>query len=109
MLLTQLPRTVKITIILGATLIFLLFLHVLDERPLSLPGIGDANSAETPSSPGLAGNELAKGEIPLATSSKWEPERPPCQTLPGADDVVVVMRTGASEIKDKLPVSSLTV
>ena len=28
----------------------------------------------------------------------------PCQKLPGADDVVVVMRTGATEIQDKLPI-----
>ncbi|TKA83191.1 hypothetical protein B0A55_00682, partial [Friedmanniomyces simplex] len=33
-----------------------------------------------------------------------EPGAPPCRALAGAEDVVVVMRTGATEIKDKLPV-----
>ena len=28
----------------------------------------------------------------------------PCQKIPGAEDVVVIMRTGATEIEDKLPV-----
>lgn len=28
----------------------------------------------------------------------------PCQSLSGSDDVIVVMRTGATEIKDKLPI-----
>ena len=34
-----------------------------------------------------------------------EHEEPlPCQKLPGAEDVVVIMRTGATEIQDKLPI-----
>ncbi|KXL43347.1 glycosyltransferase family 31 protein [Acidomyces richmondensis BFW] len=33
-----------------------------------------------------------------------DPDAPPCERLSGAEDVVVVMRTGATEIKDKLPV-----
>ncbi|KAK0266609.1 hypothetical protein B0A54_03350 [Friedmanniomyces endolithicus] len=33
-----------------------------------------------------------------------EPGAPPCRFLAGAEGVVVVMRTGATEIKDKLPV-----
>ncbi|KAF2766097.1 putative galactosyltransferase [Teratosphaeria nubilosa] len=36
------------------------------------------------------------------TSPLWQPL--PCQKLTGAEDVVVVMRTGATEIKDKLPI-----
>lgn len=30
-------------------------------------------------------------------------DNPPCQRLPGGEDVVFVMRTGATEIQDKLP------
>ena len=37
------------------------------------------------------------------TPSKLDPDLLPCQHLPGRDDVVVVMRTGATEIADKLP------
>ncbi|KAI7266981.1 hypothetical protein KC335_g7986, partial [Hortaea werneckii] len=33
-----------------------------------------------------------------------DPDAPPCQQLGQPDDVVVVMRTGATEIKDKLPI-----
>ncbi|KAI6865548.1 hypothetical protein D0864_12243 [Hortaea werneckii] len=33
-----------------------------------------------------------------------DPDAPPCQRLGQPDDVVVVMRTGATEIKDKLPI-----
>ncbi|KAK5110978.1 hypothetical protein LTR85_000688 [Meristemomyces frigidus] len=38
------------------------------------------------------------------TISALDPEAPPCRGLRGAEDVVVVMRSGATEIKDKLPV-----
>lgn len=38
------------------------------------------------------------------TASTWDPDAPPCRSLRGAEDVVVVMRTGATEIKDKLPI-----
>lgn len=38
------------------------------------------------------------------SSGKTEPEILPCQRLPGAEDLAVVMRTGATEIKDKLPI-----
>ncbi|KAK4540656.1 hypothetical protein LTR36_008987 [Oleoguttula mirabilis] len=33
-----------------------------------------------------------------------DPDQPPCRHLAGVEDVVVVMRTGATEIKDKLPI-----
>ncbi|KAK5136873.1 hypothetical protein LTR08_001795 [Meristemomyces frigidus] len=38
------------------------------------------------------------------TTISFNPEIPPCQRLAGLGDVVVVMRTGATEIKDKLPI-----
>lgn len=44
-----------------------------------------------------SGHEAAVAETP-------EEEELPCRNLPGADDVVVIMRTGATEIQDKLPV-----
>ncbi|TKA32937.1 hypothetical protein B0A50_01163 [Salinomyces thailandicus] len=41
---------------------------------------------------------------PDSAPSIADPDSPPCQQLGRPDDVVVVMRTGATEIKDKLPV-----
>lgn len=104
MLLTQLPRSVKIVVIVGVTLLFVLVLHVLDERPLQLPDFKSTEDADNPSSP--AGNEFGHGESSPGPSNSGL-ETLLCQTLPGAEDILVVMRTGASEIKDKLPVSSL--
>ena len=45
-----------------------------------------------------SGNAAQNQEPPEAEESV------PCQNLPGAEDVVVIMRTGATEIQDKLPV-----
>lgn len=39
-----------------------------------------------------------------AKSEVIDPDAPPCGRLSGPQDIVVVMRTGATEIKDKLPV-----
>jgi hypothetical protein len=38
------------------------------------------------------------------TNTNHEEDELPCQKLEGGEDVLVVMRTGATEIKDKLPV-----
>lgn len=43
---------------------------------------------------------LSSEEVPQETEQE---EDLPCQHLEGGEDVVVVMRTGATEIKDKLP------
>ncbi|KAK5116367.1 hypothetical protein LTR62_007914 [Meristemomyces frigidus] len=42
--------------------------------------------------------------LPTKPSAEIDVEAPPCQWLAGAENVVVVMRTGATEIKAKLPV-----
>lgn len=97
MLLTQLPRTIKLAGIVGIVLTFLLVLRISGGGQLSLPVVG---TAEANSSSDLAGDESGKGGSSLGDSSSSLP----CQRLPGVEDVVVVMRTGASEIKDKLPV-----
>ena len=53
--------------------------------------------------PTTLGTEMplnATEEIPSAPPAK---EELPCQKLEGGEEVLVVMRTGATEIKDKLP------
>lgn len=106
MLLTQLPRTLKIVVIVGVALTFLLVLHILGERPLQLAVFGNAEDAAKSSNAGPAGIALGDRENLFGTSSGGS-ELLPCQKLPGAEDILVVMRTGASEIKDKLPVGRL--
>ena len=75
----------------AAIILLLLGIHVFYHRP-SVPRwrITDGNAL-----PG--GNGGAKGGTGIQDDL-------PCQKLPGADDVVVIMRTGATEIQDKLPV-----
>jgi hypothetical protein len=41
---------------------------------------------------------------PVVEDVQTQPGELPCQRLPGAEDVVVIMRTGATEIQDKLPI-----
>lgn len=103
MLLTQLPRTVKIAVITGAALTFLLVLQILDESPFRPLDVKNAEALEVSTSLGPAENDLNKGEGSPGA------ETPPCRNLPGSEDVLVVMRTGASEIKDKLPVRRIAV
>lgn len=95
MLLTQLPRTVKISAILGAILTILLVLHSLADWPIQVQIA--RQTAEV-------NHELGEGQVSPGSSIGPDSGPLPCRTLPGADDVLVVMRTGASEIKDKLPV-----
>ncbi|CAK3960817.1 glycosyltransferase family 31 [Lecanosticta acicola] len=45
-----------------------------------------------------------KGSHANKPKPKPKPDLAPCQKLEGGEDVLVVMRTGATEIKDKLPV-----
>ena len=47
--------------------------------------------------------EQKPGELIVDGESLTEQDVLPCQKLSGADEVVVVMRTGATEIQDKLP------
>jgi hypothetical protein len=46
----------------------------------------------------------ADNRQPTEIEGSADPSAPPCQSLKHAEDIVVVMRTGATEIKDKLPV-----
>lgn len=48
--------------------------------------------------------EVSAGEQKAVEQLPETDEALPCQNLPGAEDVVVIMRTGATEIQDKLPV-----
>ncbi|CZT25788.1 uncharacterized protein RCC_11457 [Ramularia collo-cygni] len=92
MLLVQLPRTVKLAGIVAVVLTILLISSCLAR-------IGETHIAGTSLS---TGGEADEGEKPTAGSLSVEPL--PCRRLPGVDDVLVVMRTGASEIRDKLPI-----
>lgn len=68
-----------------------LVLHLLDGIP-SLPRWREQAVPLTQNGISTAAGELQNGQML------------PCQTLHGGEDVVVVMRTGATEIKDKLTV-----
>lgn len=49
--------------------------------------------------------EPGKPVAPLPASGEPAKSYPlPCRRLPGAEDVVVIMRTGSTEIQDKLPI-----
>ncbi|KAK3704170.1 hypothetical protein LTR37_014010 [Vermiconidia calcicola] len=63
------------------------------------------------SNPSIPRWRIAQGEAVVGgkanleeANAPVEPDFLPCQQLPGAEDVVVVMRTGATEIQDKLPI-----
>lgn len=107
MLLTQFSRTIKLAGVVGALLTFLLLLRVLNGGLLPLPAIDDAKAAQESSSPSFIDGEAREGSS-LGGSSGSGEEELPCRRLPGIDDVLVVMRTGASEIKDKLPIHEST-
>ncbi|EGP88294.1 putative galactosyltransferase [Zymoseptoria tritici IPO323] len=77
-LVTPSPGTAKLLIIAGVTSFLLLALY----------GFG----------PSAVPFDLETFSTPVEL-----PQNPPCQLLPGAEDILVVMRTGATEIKDKLP------
>ena len=47
--------------------------------------------------------EHTQSDTSTATPSQSGDDELPCRNLPGAEDVVVIMRTGATEIQDKLP------
>ncbi|OQO00832.1 hypothetical protein B0A48_13519 [Cryoendolithus antarcticus] len=47
----------------------------------------------------------AAGAAPAASSVALQPK---CKTLPGANDTVVIMKTGATELQDKLPIHLTT-
>ena len=83
------PSRSKAATIAAAILLLLLGSHVLRSHPPLVPTwkIADGEAA-------VGGNADAKVDSGAL----------PCQKLPGAEDVVVIMRTGATEIQDKLPV-----
>jgi hypothetical protein len=85
-LLAPSPRTVKVLVVAAVLSVILLAAHVIHGSPLS--------------------SELLEGSgaiVDDATSIQAD-SNAPCQSLPGGDDVLIVMRTGATEIKDKLTV-----
>lgn len=77
-LVTPSPGTAKLLVIAGVASFLLLALY----------GFG----------PSAVHFDLGTFSTPLEP-----PQIPPCQFLPGAEDILVVMRTGTTEIKDKLP------
>ncbi|EME89528.1 glycosyltransferase family 31 protein [Pseudocercospora fijiensis CIRAD86] len=98
-MLLGLPRSTKAAIFVTLSFSFLLFLHLIGSFP-ALPI--KWNTAQHPTQvpahgQGEASNAADKADL-LSIS-----ESLPCHELQGGDDVLVVMRTGATEIQDKLP------
>lgn len=64
------------------------------KSPLSADNTEDGSRDHDKSRPGGNNNDITTNTADL-----------PCQDLPGADDVLVIMRTGATELADKLTMS----
>lgn len=79
----------KALVFLAIVLIIIITLHIANVEPVPLPR--------------WRGERLHTGS-PLKALSDIASDAPPCQSLAGTDGIVVVMRTGATEIKHKLPV-----
>jgi hypothetical protein len=83
------PRTAKLLVVAGVLSFIIITLHLVD-------GFSSISwSWKAPNAVENAADQNPPNE---------EPQGPPCASIPGADDVLVVMRTGATEIKDKLTV-----
>ncbi len=82
-----------------------------DNEAANHVGIDNEASSPIALNPVLEHGDLQDEKASLPTTpAAPEPEQEPpndtalpCQRLPGAEDVVVIMRTGATEIQDKLP------
>ncbi|KAF7185224.1 Glycoprotein-N-acetylgalactosamine 3-beta-galactosyltransferase 1 [Pseudocercospora fuligena] len=119
-MLLSLPRSTKAVIFVAFTFTFLLFLHLIGTFPAlptkwrttqhpqqatnSQAGLdqgkyGEASNAaiSTGLSDAFHGSNADKADLDSISESL------PCHALQGGEDVLVVMRTGATEIKDKLP------
>lgn len=106
MLLGQLPRSTKAVIFIALAFACLLFLHLhvvatfpafstkwrMPQRPHQV----------TPATSHADANEDTRHIQHSAAAKSASPQSLPCQQLQGGQDVLVVMRTGATEIKDRL-------
>lgn len=124
-MLSTLGRVPKLAVLVALALTFAIAIHISSFPALSrwkLPVLSgqqphitnDESEGASQESPQKASQEpspdLAHGS-PLPTATPLPPHNAiglnesaiPCQLLKGAEDVLVVMRTGATEIKDKLP------
>ncbi|TKA55300.1 hypothetical protein B0A55_12514, partial [Friedmanniomyces simplex] len=79
--------SIRTVVIIAVTAALLIGLHLTNLSPLARLGLPTQNAG-----------------FSLRPVEDIEPNAPPCRALAGAEDVVVVMRTGATEIGDKLPV-----
>lgn len=84
-------RAIYLFLVIGLALFFLLT-HL---RPSSLPSSQDRTGSSTNSAQTTASKPSSRKNLP-------------CQNLPGADDVVVVLKTGSTELQDKLPIHLTT-
>ncbi|PIB01431.1 hypothetical protein CB0940_01793 [Cercospora beticola] len=104
MLLTRLPRATKAIVFAAAVFVTVLAaLHL--NGPTWRTSPGTQPFAYEPAD-GLVSHDTT-GSVSAAQQPADPVDSPhqlPCQGLTGGDDVLVVMRTGATEVKDKLPV-----
>lgn len=99
------PRTApRLVIFLAIAITLLVGAHLAYSFPEQVPKWkipAALKEGETPDHPFEDTEQQILSEFDEAPVSK---PLLPCQKLPGGEDVVVVMRTGATEIRDKLPV-----
>ena len=86
------PSRAKAVIITAVVVLLFLAVHVLYSKP------------ELPKWSIVQGEAVVDGQSGPSTTPAEPSDAPPCRRLPGAEDVVVIMRTGATEIQDKLPI-----
>ena len=55
------------------------------------------------STPSTGGTSIPLDEAPAASLFQHDSSLP-CRTLPGSEDVLVIMKTGSTELEDKLPI-----
>lgn len=124
------PVRTRAVFLTAAVVLLLLAAHLLTTRPVptswrnslsTAPGHtdpesqthGDETAPAAPLSPVIVEEPVVKEPVviepvvdePLSEEPTLEtmPDVPPCFNLPGSDDITVIMRTGATEIHDKLP------
>ncbi|KAF2172564.1 glycosyltransferase family 31 protein [Zasmidium cellare ATCC 36951] len=102
MLSATIGRVPKFALFVALALTFIIVIHISSFPSLSkwkLPVLGGQQPQIT------TATEDASQESPQKASQEPSPDLSaiPCQSLKGGEDVLVVMRTGATEIKDKLP------
>ncbi|KAK4635016.1 hypothetical protein CLAFUW4_01730 [Fulvia fulva] len=113
MLLTQIGRGPRLAVLFALSFTFVILLQQSSYAPLpqwqlSSERLHQASqellhkSSPTESQPGATAPSDQDGNDAVKHSGL------PCKSLPGGEDVLVVMRTGATEIKDKLPAQLYT-